>query len=55
MATTLNPYVQFRDTARPAMEFYREVFGGELTVSTFGEFGDPSQPGADGVLRRGLP
>jgi PhnB protein len=54
MATTLNPYVQFRDTARPAMEFYREVFGGELTVSTFGDFGDPSQPGADGVMHANL-
>lgn len=37
MATRLNPYLSFRDTARPAMEFYRSVFGGELTVSTFAE------------------
>jgi PhnB protein len=39
MASLLNPYLNFRDTARQAMEFYQSVFGGELTVSTFGEFG----------------
>jgi PhnB protein len=39
MASLLNPYLSFRDNAREAMEFYQQVFGGELTVSTFGEFG----------------
>jgi PhnB protein len=39
MATRLNPYVSFRDNAREAMEFYADVFGGTLTVSTFGEYG----------------
>jgi PhnB protein len=39
MPTRLNPYLNFRDNAREAMEFYQSVFGGELTVSTFGEFG----------------
>jgi PhnB protein len=46
MATTLNPYLSFRTTARDAIEFYRSVFGGELSISTFGEFGmsdDPAQ------------
>lgn len=38
MPTKLNPYVSFRDNAREAMEFYRGVFGGNLTMSTFGEF-----------------
>ena len=38
MATLLNPYLGFRDTAREAMEFYHSVFGGELTTSTFAEF-----------------
>src|SRR4249920_2147064 len=37
MATRLTPYLNFRDGARTAMEFYRSVFGGELTVSTFGD------------------
>src|SRR5262245_17318853 len=44
MATRLNPYLGFRDTARAAMEFYREVFGGELTVSTFGELQASEDP-----------
>jgi PhnB protein len=39
MTSRLNPYLSFRDTARPAMEFYRSVFGGRLDISTFGEFG----------------
>ena len=50
MASILNPYISFKDNAREALEFYQETFGGELTVSTFGEFGDPSQPGADGIM-----
>ena len=37
MSVVLNPYLSFKDTARQAMEFYQSVFGGELTVSTFGE------------------
>ena len=44
MPTRLNPYLSFRDTAREAMEFYKSVFGGELTVSTFGEFGASDDP-----------
>ena len=46
MVTRLNPYLGFRDNAREAMEFYQSVFGGELTVSTFGDLqmsGDPSE------------
>ncbi len=38
MASRLNPYINFKDTARQAMEFYKSVFGGELTISTFGDF-----------------
>ncbi|HEX8105539.1 MAG TPA: VOC family protein, partial [Solirubrobacteraceae bacterium] len=49
MATRLNPYLTFDGTAREAMEFYRDVLGGELNVSTFGEFGMEGA-GADGVM-----
>ena len=38
MGSQLNPYLSFRDNARQAMDFYQSVFGGELAVSTFGEF-----------------
>jgi PhnB protein len=40
----LNPYLSFRDTARQAMEFYKSVFGGELTVSTFGDLQGSEDP-----------
>ena len=46
MTSQLNPYLSFKDNARQAMEFYRSVFGGKLTMSTFEEFHasqDPSE------------
>jgi PhnB protein len=57
MASRLNPYISFKDSARDAMEFYKSVFGGELTVSTFGEYGggDPShQADPEGVMHAQL-
>ena len=39
MTSRLNPYLTFSDDARQALEFYREVFGGDLTLSTFGDMG----------------
>ncbi|MVA74791.1 VOC family protein [Auraticoccus sp. F435] len=54
MAVRLNPYLSFAGDARAAMEFYQGVFGGELSVSTFGEFGEPDAPGADGVMHAQL-
>ena len=44
MATHLNPYLSFRDDAREAMEFYQSVFGGELVLSTFGDFHASDDP-----------
>jgi len=40
MASRLNPYLNFNGTAREAMEFYKDVFGGSLVLNTFGEYGD---------------
>jgi PhnB protein len=50
MASRLNPYISFRDNARQAMEFYQSVFGGELTLHTFGEYGAPDAPEADKIM-----
>ena len=50
MSSRLNPYLFFAGTAREAMTFYRDVFGGELSLATFGEFGAAGTPGADGVM-----
>ena len=54
MASRLNPYISFKDNAREAMEFYKEVFGGELTMSTFGEFGQADTPHADQIMHANL-
>lgn len=51
MSSRLNPYIAFAGTAREAMEFYKSVFGGNLTLSTFGEFGAPPEPAlADKIM-----
>ena len=50
MATRLNPYISFNGNAREAMEFYNSVFGGTLTLSTFGEFGAQDSPDADKIM-----
>jgi PhnB protein len=39
MTVNVNPYLTFDGNCREAMEFYRTVLGGELTITTFGEFG----------------
>ena len=44
MSVRLNPYLSFRDNAREAMTFYRSVLGGELTISTFGDFHASEDP-----------
>lgn len=44
MPSRLNPYLNFIDTARQAMEFYKSIFGGELQISTFAEGGMPHDP-----------
>lgn len=50
MASRLNPYISFKDNAREAMEFYRDVFGGTLDINTFGQYGAPEGPEADKVM-----
>jgi PhnB protein len=52
--SVLNPYISFRDSAREAMEFYKDVFGGNLSLNTFGEYGDPNAPGADNIMHAQL-
>lgn len=50
MASRLNPYISFDGTARQAMEFYKDVFGGELAMNTFGEYGQQDTPIADKIM-----
>ena len=50
MASRLNPYISFSDNARQALEFYKGVFGGTLTLNTFGEYGAADTPEADKIM-----
>ena len=50
MASRLNPYISFNGDARQAMQFYEHVFGGDLRLSTFGEFGAQDSPDADKIM-----
>jgi PhnB protein len=44
MTSRLNPYLNFKATAREAMEFYRTIFGGTVETMTFGDMAhDPSE------------
>jgi PhnB protein len=54
MASRLNPYLSFNGDARQAMEFYKSVFGGELTVSTFGDLGSPDADLKDKIMHAQL-
>lgn len=51
MTATLNPYLNFRGDARAALDFYHSVFGGQLTASSFTDFGMPVDPAeADQIM-----
>jgi PhnB protein len=43
--TKLNPYINFDGTAREAMEFYKNVLGGKLDMTTFGDSGMNDEEG----------
>ncbi len=47
MQTKLNPYLNFKDNTREAMEFYKTVFGGKLAISTFKEYHASQDPSED--------
>ena len=52
--TGLTPYLSFPGTARQALTFYHEVFGGELVLHTLADFGrddGPSDAIAHGMLQ----
>ncbi len=50
MATLMNPYLNFPGTAREAMEHYRSVLGGDLTVMTFADAGAEDVPDPSKVM-----
>ncbi len=50
----LNPYLHFKDNTREAMNFYKSIFGGELTMSTFREGMNDNGPAADNIMHAQL-
>jgi PhnB protein len=48
--TKLNPYLNFKNETRQAMEFYKSIFGGKLTISTFQEFHASQDPSEDNKI-----
>ncbi|MEV0393280.1 VOC family protein [Polymorphospora rubra] len=51
MGITTTAHLNFRGNARQALEFYQSVFGGRLTVVTYGDFGMPNGlPDTDKVV-----
>jgi PhnB protein len=47
MQSKLNPYISFQGNAKEVMEFYKSIFGGTLTLTTFKD-GGMAQNQADG-------
>ncbi|WP_425865040.1 VOC family protein [Arthrobacter sp. TWP1-1] len=54
MAVRLNPYLNFQNSARDAMEFYQGVFGGTLELSTFGDFQATEDPAEKDQIMHGM-
>jgi PhnB protein len=51
MTITTTTHLNFRGDARRALEFYQSVFGGQITIATYGDFGMPKDaPGAENVV-----
>jgi PhnB protein len=50
MTSRLNPYLNFNGNARQALQFYQSVFGGELNLNTFADFGAQGSPDADRIM-----
>ncbi|MBS1672532.1 MAG: VOC family protein [Actinobacteria bacterium] len=51
MSIQTTPHLNFRGDARQALEFYHSVFGGQIVLSTYADFGMPAElPGSDKVV-----
>jgi PhnB protein len=50
MSIAVTPHLNFRGNAREALTFYRDVFGGDLTVVSYADMGNPDPATADQVV-----
>lgn len=54
MNSKLNPYINFDGQAKEAIEFYHNVFGGTLTMTTFKEGGMSQDPSDDDKIMHAM-
>lgn len=54
MSSQLNPYLNFTNNTREAMEFYQSIFGGKLDLTTYKEGGVPSPSEGDKIMHASL-
>ncbi|WP_395358827.1 VOC family protein [Streptomyces sp. YH02] len=54
MTTRLNPYLNFSGDAKQALEFYKQVLGGTLSLNTYGGFGAEAPPGYADKIMHGM-
>lgn len=54
MHVQLNPYLNFRENTRQAMEFYHTVFGGNLNMQTYRDFHLSQDPSEDNLILHAL-
>jgi PhnB protein len=47
MSVKLSPYLNFKGNTKEAMEYYKEIFGGKLDMTTFGDMPSESMPTPD--------
>lgn len=50
MSIETTTHLNFRGSAREALEFYQTVFGGELTVIRYADVGNPDPDTAEHVV-----
>lgn len=50
MSLTVTPHLNFRGQARAALDFYKEVFGGEQVLMTYGQMGQGGVGDADRII-----
>ena len=53
MAMNLMPYISFENNACEALTFYQTIFGGTVTVTTFGEYDDSLDADAGSGIMHG--
>jgi uncharacterized glyoxalase superfamily protein PhnB len=53
MSVSTTPHLNFRGQAREALEFYRSVFGGDLSIATYSDIHAVEEPGQAARPQRG--